>query len=308
MKTGIHQLTMQEYLQLPALSSGVAHKCLSANPFEAWFDSPWNPERVDKPNDASDAGTCSHAVLLEGSHAKICVIKPEDYPSKPTKANPEGNVPTGWTNDAIRGARDAARSNGLIPVLPWDMVEVNAMVGVAQKYVADSDIAGIFEDGKSEQTIIWQEGDVWCKARPDWLGERFMLHFKTTKNSVNPWAFSRLAANSGYDFAMMFYLRGLNAVLPDNECAHYILAQSQNAPYSCKLFDLTTRRADVIESQVERAINAWALCQAAGVWPRYNGSAHSIDLAAWEMERALEAGDIEGLGYAEDISGQGVQA
>lgn len=288
MDTGIHDISMQEYIDLRALSSGVCHKLLTASPMHAWNDSPWNPARVDAASDASDLGTCAHAVLLEGSNAKICVINPEEYRSKPTKDNPDGGIPKGWTNNAIKEARDMARANGLIPLLPWDMLEVNAMVDSARKYLAGSALANVFESGRAESTIVWQEGDVLCKARPDWMNSDTMLHLKTTAASVNPRAFTRMVANMGYDLSLMFYMRGLAAVMPDADVDHVILAIEQAPPYACKLFDLTRARADVAERQVERAIGVWARCQAAGKWPMYDGTVHSIDLTPWELAQAEE--------------------
>lgn len=288
MKTGIYSMPMAEYLALPALSSGVAHDCIALSPFEAWFGSVFNPARVDAPSDESDIGSCAHAMLLEGSDAKICVIQPEEYPSKPTKAAPEGTVPKGWTNDAIRAARDAARANGLIPLLPWDMPPIRDMVGAAKNYLTTTPIAGLLDNGKPEQTLIWYEGDVMCKARPDWLSDSSLVHFKTTRMSVRPKSFERTVGNLGYDFALMFYMRGLEAAAPDMDVDHYILAQRQEPPYVCKLFDLTNARADVISRQVERAIGVWARCQAAGKWPAYDGSVHSIDLTPWELAQAEE--------------------
>lgn len=308
MKTGIYDMQMAEYLALPALSSGTAFAALNDSPYEAWFDSAFNPARVDEPAKESDIGSCAHALFLEGSAAKICVVQPEDYRSKPTKDNPEGNIPKGWTNDAIKAARDAARSNGLIPLLPWDMPPLRAMVDEAKRYLATTKISGLFASGKPEQTIIWQDGDVLCKARPDWLSDTTLLHFKTTNVSVNPRAFGRLAVNSGYDFALMFYLRGLSIAAPDMDVDHYILAQRQTPPHSCKLFDLSPDMAGLTAGRVARAIALWAKCQAAGKWPTYDGSVHSIEPTSWQMERALEDGDIDGLGYQPDIAEGMVQA
>lgn len=291
MKQGIHALSMEAYLHLPALSAGVVNDLLTLSPAEAWHDSALNPARPDDHSKESDIGTVVHGILIEGD-AKICVIDPAQYRSKPTKDNPDGNAPAGWTNNAIREARDAARSNGLIPLLPWDAIACRAMVKAAQSYLADSDLAGCFDDGKPEQTLIWTEthddGEVLCKARPDWLSERHLIHVKTTATNVNPRAFSRLAANLGYDISLMWYLRGLNAVLPDNEVGHFIFAQSQNPPHACKLFDLTSARADVAEKRIERAIGVWARCLARNEFPAYDGSVHSIDLTPWELAQAEE--------------------
>lgn len=273
MNVGIHTMAMAEYLSLQALSSGVCHTLLTQSPAHAWSDSPWNPNRERDDSNTADLGSYAHAMLLEGA-ANFASVDAKD-----------------WRTKAAQEARYIARADGLIPILTHQIAEVETMVAVAQGYIAKSELAGLFDDGKPEQTLIWTEthdaGEVLCKARPDWLSERWMLHYKTTTN-VNPRAFSRLAGNMGYDMALMFYLRGLNEILPDNEVNHFILAQEQTAPYACKLFDLTAARADVAERQVERAIGVWARCLASGRFPAYDGSVHSIDLQPWELAQAEE--------------------
>lgn len=267
MVQGIYQMTMQEYLALPALSSGVAHTLISASPLHARFEQ--QNERAA--NSAMDIGEYAHAMLLEGGHAGLVVIEADD-----------------WRTKAAKEQRDAARADGKLPILAHKLAAVEAMVDAAHGYIQESDIAEIFLDGKPEQTIVWQEGDTWCKARFDWLGERYAMHYKTTQASVSPRSFSRLAANSGYDFALMFYLRGLGVVLPDNEANHVILAQEQSSPYACKLFDLTAARAGVSELLVSRAIVQWGRCQAENKWPSYDGTIHSIDVTPWELAQAEE--------------------
>lgn len=302
MKTGIYTLPMAEYLALPALSSGVAHTILAASPAHARHEM-LNP---NLPNDGMDTGTLAHACLLEGGTDKVRVFNPADFPN----VNGKG-VATGWTNKAIREARDEARAHGEIPMLHDDYQAVRAMVHAALDFIAGSAIAGIFDSGKPEQTICWTEthddGEVLCKSRPDWLNDKTLLHYKTSTNA-NPRAFTRLVANMGYDFALAFYMRGLAAAMLDADVDHLILCQEVEAPYACKLFDLTRARADVAERQVERAIGVWARCQASGKWPMYDGTVHSIDLSAWELEQAIEHGDIDGLGYQDDIAANGVQA
>lgn len=287
MNPGIHQLTMREYLDLQALSGGDVNRLLTLSPAEAWHDSAFNPARPDDHSKESDIGTIVHACLLEGGTDKLRVFNPADFPNAKG-----GGVATGWTNKAIREARDDARANGEVPLLVEQFEGVRAMVKAAQSYLADSDLAGCFEDGKPEQTLIWTEthddGEVLCKARPDWISERYLIHVKTTATNVNPRAFSRLAANSGYDISLMWYLRGLNTVLPDNEVGHYIFAQSQNPPHACKLFDLTAARADVAEKRIERAIGVWARCLARNSFPAYSGDVYSIDLTPWELAQAEE--------------------
>ena len=271
-------IPMADYLAIKALSSGMAHHILTQSPLHAWIDSPWNPNREDDSNKTSDIGTVAHDVLLEGGTGIIERIDPNDYPAEKT-----GAIPTGWTNKAIRAARDAARVTGKIPLFPADVDAVTAMVASARAYIADSELAGVFDIGAAEQTAIWQDGATLCKARPDWLNNDICLHVKTTKRSVAPYSFERMAINMGYDMSIAFYARGIER--PN----HLILAIEQDPPYACKLFGLSNAQADISARKVERAINTWAACMKAGKFPAYDGTVHYIEPTPWDMAKAEQA-------------------
>lgn len=288
-------IPMERYLSAKAFSSGMANRILTQSPRHAWIDSPWNPNRESEDNAASDLGTVAHDVLLEGGTGIIERIDPNDHPAEKT-----GAIPTGWTNKSIRAARDAARAAGKIPLFPADVDAVTAMVAAAHEFLATSELAGVFDTGAPEQTVVWQDGTTLCKARPDWLNADVCLHLKTTKRSVRPEAFERMAINMGYDVSLAFYARGIERE------RHLILAIEQDPPYACKLFALSSAQEDISARKVERAINTWAACMKAGKFPAYDGSVHYIEPSSWQMEQALQNGDIDGLGYDPDIAGDGM--
>ena len=271
-------MPMADYLAVKAFSSGMANRILTQSPRHAWIDSPWNPEREDESDKASDIGTVAHDVLLEGGTGIIERIDPNDYPAEKT-----GAIPAGWTNKSIRAARDAARAAGKIPLFPADVDAVTAMVESAKAYLATSQLAGVFDTGAAEQTVIWQEGATLCKARPDWLNADVCLHVKTTKRSVNPYSFERMAINMGYDVSLAFYARGIE------RDQHVILAIEQEPPYACKLFALSNAQADISARKVERAINTWTACMKSGKFPAYDGSVHYIEPTPWDMAKAEQA-------------------
>ncbi len=276
MIAGIFDIPMAEYLALPALSSGVAHTLLSESPLHARFAQ--QTERAG--SSEADIGTFAHAMLLEGGMDTLVVIDADD-----------------WRTKAAKEAREIARAEGKLPILRGKVEAVERMVDAAHAYLTDSALADVFKTGKAERTIVWQEGEVWCKARPDWLSDTVLLHYKTTQASVAPRAFTRLATGAGYDLAMMFYVRGLNAVMPDNQVEHVLLAQEQSSPYACKLFDLSSAKCDIADRRVEQAIQTWGKCLAANVWPTYDGTIHTMDVTNWELaaaEEELLVGDGEG--------------
>lgn len=283
MDAGIHRIDMAAYIgdpcPVPSLSSGCAFKLISESPLHCFHAHPRLGGRVRDDSKASDLGTIVHDVLL-GGEGKICEIDPADHPAEKT-----GNIPDGWTNKSIRAARDEARANGLTPILACDMIGVRAMVKAARAFIAGSEIAGIFDSGESELTVVSREGDTWLRTRPDWLSERFSLSFKTTRTKVHPDTFGRLADAMGYGFALAFYERCLRGITPGDVKMprHLILAQEQLSPHACALFALAPAKAAIERSQVERAIKLWQKCMAEGEWPGYSKRVHHLEPKPWEL-------------------------
>jgi hypothetical protein len=284
---GIHRIPMAEYIadccEVPSLSSGCAWRLINESPFHAWTFHPRLGNRQRPSSNVADTGSTAHDLLL-GGEGKICVIDPNLYPAKST-----GEIPKGWTNNAIRAARDEARANGLVPMLAGEMIGVRAMVGAAREFVARSEIAGVFDAGESELTVIAQDDGAILKTRPDWLNLRagISLSYKSTKASVHPERFARMMETMGYGFQNEFYRRALSKA-GSLGVRHIILAQQQDFPYACALFELSPQKSEMVAADVERAVNIWRRCMESNEWPGYGGQVHVIEPRPWEI-----AGDIE---------------
>lgn len=315
MNPGIYDnVPMDEYLNMRGFSASKAHTLLTRSSYHAWRGI------KSEPTEASDSGTSIHDALLEGID-RIDAIDPAEYRSKPTKTHPEGNIPDGWTNNAIRAARDASRLAGRIPMLLDDVQGIKDAVDAALTHVRKSPLAGIFERGKPEQTIVWQEGEITCKARPDWLtDERDVLcHVKTTKGSARPeaWIRSQLE-NMGYDVAAAFYQRGLaeadyllrrehgiaegkSMMDKPTVTEHVFLVIEQSPPHGCSLVGLSPAMWSIAQGKVERAIRTWQQCVASGKYPAYPTAIHYAEPTPWQMEGALERGDVDSLSWDERL-------
>lgn len=273
----------------PSLSASIGKILIGKSPYHAWLAHPkLNPDYAEKHDDKFDLGTAAHDLILEGGTPRICVIDPQEYRSKPTKADPEGSIPKGWTNNAIREARDLARSNGLTPILPWDNAIIRNMKEAAMKFVAGSEIVGIFDDGKPEQTLVWKDSGVWCRARLDWLttDRRVILDYKSSASAEPGW-FSRQIASMSYDFQAAFYLRGLKA------CGHpdakfVFLAQEVDPPHACSLHGIAPSMFAIAETRVQMAIDLWRECLTSGKWPAYDNRVHWAEATAWQMQQHEE--------------------
>ena len=273
-------VAMGEYLLMAGLSASRINTLLQYSPFHAYHDEGGEPSEV------SDIGTAIHSALLEGVD-NIVTIDAEDWRTKDAKA-----------------ARDAARAAGKIPMLARKVSQVINAVEAAKRYVASSEIAGVFERGKAEETVIWKEGELFCKARPDWLtAERdIILHLKTTSGSAEPntWIRNQLVP-MGYDCAAMFYERGLyqaeDGKGKDAPLSVFLVVE-QDAPHGCSLVALDPAAQDLAARKVDRAIRIWQRCKATGKYPAYPSRICYAEPRPWELEaeetKAFSAEELEG--------------
>jgi PDDEXK-like domain of unknown function (DUF3799) len=257
------QVSMHDYLTLPYLSSGLCNVLLASSPRHARFTL---DNREPDDTEASDVGTAIHDALLEG----LDRIQPIDA--------------LDWRTKSARDARDAARASGKIPMLAVKVDQVKHACEAAREFLAGTQFAGVLERGRPEQTIVWKEESVLCKARLDWLADArdVLIHVKTTKGSAGPLQFTRAIDNMGYDLALAFYERGL-ATIAAARCHHVILAIEQQPPYGCALYDLDPAKAALAAGKVERAIAIWRNCAATGRWPSYSPRVHSVEPKPWEL-------------------------
>jgi len=279
MTPGIHTISAEVYhadpCETPSLSSSIAKVLLNQSPRHAWMQHPkLNPDYRPEENSRFDLGSAAHALLLEGNQAKIAIIDADDWRTKKAKEE-----------------RDTARENGLLPILAKYDFAIRQMVKVAKEFIETTELKGIFDNGKPEQTVIWQEHDIWCRTRPDWLTNdyKIILDYKTT-DSAAPEVFIRQIPRMGYDLQSEFYTRGIYRLfhlMP----VFIFLAQEIDPPYACSLVSLSNAYRDVADARVERAIELWSNCLSTDTWPSYNAAIHYAEAPGWmvyEYERQSE--------------------
>lgn len=263
---GIHDgVPMRDYLLHAGLSASRLNILLSESPLHA------RHSEGGEPSEASEIGTAIHDGLLEGVD-RIVAIEADD-----------------WRTKAAKDARDEARAASKIPMLARKVAQVQAAIAAAKSFIETTELSGIFERGKPEQTVIWYEGKLICKARPDWLTDSrdVLLHVKTTDGSAEPNSWIRNQLVRGYDVAAAFYERGMFAVSETPEQSVYLhsvfLVIEQNAPYGCSLIGMSPAMQDIAASRVNRGISLWAKCKAAGKYPAYSPVIHYAEPFAWQM-------------------------
>jgi PDDEXK-like domain of unknown function (DUF3799) len=272
MNQGIHALSAEAYHADPcptaSLSSSVAGILLNQSPAHAWLAHPrLNPAYVREDADSRfDLGSVAHMMLLERRTDRIVIVEAAD-----------------WRTKAAKEAREVAHLNGQFAILARHYVAVTEMVAVAIAFLNTTELAGILESGSAEQSVLWQERDLWYRCRPDLLSadRRIILDYKTTECAA-PDAFSRQIGRMGYDLQSEFYRRGVFAVT-EYEPAFILLAQEISPPYACSLTSLSNAYRAVGESRVLRSMKIWETCVRANEWPSYTNQICYVEPNPWQL-------------------------
>jgi hypothetical protein len=256
---------MVDYLCLEALSSGVAFEAINRSPLHAKY----KQQNSDRWSKKADLGTVVHQMLLEGHSDCVVWIEANDFRTK-----------------AAQEARDAAYAEGKTPLLAGQKGDCERMLKSVREQLEKTELAGIFGTGNAEVTVEWTDNGIACKARPDYLTDRFHISLKTTAASAEPNSFNRrVLTPGGYDFSLMFYDRGLRANGWDGE--HRLLVIEQEPPYACSVIALSASKEVIAMADVDRAIKLWAKCLGEGVFPGY-GDTFVAEATAWEIAAAEE--------------------
>lgn len=286
MKAGIHTISAEQYhadtlVDLPTLSNSIAKILVTQSPQHAWCaHSRLNPNYESDDSSRFDLGSAAHAVLLEKDFSKIQFIEADDWRTKEAKSQ-----------------RDMARAKGLLPVLHKYENMLRSMVSRAHEKIANSELKGIFDDGKPEQTLLWQDGEAWCRARLDWLrtDQRVILDYKTT-DSASPEACVRKISQMGYDIQASFYKRGLVACGGPEDAVFVFLFQEIEPPYACCLVALSTMYIEMANEKVDQAIEIWSMCMASGKWPSYPSEVVIAEPPPWEVTKYMNMMEERALG------------
>lgn len=274
---GVYDLTAEEYHSdpcfEPSLSNSIAKLLVSRTPRHAWAAHPrLNPAYEAEHADKFDLGSAAHAFMLNDELA-FAVIDADDWRTKEAKA-----------------IRDDAREAGKIPLLKEQWERVQMMVRSGRRQLdAHKEASNAFTNGSPEKTLIWKEGDVWCRARLDWAPNSgpFFDDYKTTSASADPDEWARILFSLGFDMQAAFYLRGIKALGLHKDPQFRFVVQELSEPFALCVMGLVPAALDLAEHKVARAIDIWRTCLKANYWPGYPDRTCYIEAPAWHEAQFL---------------------
>lgn len=282
-KPGIYdKIPLTEYIADPApepsLSASVAHKLITESPLHAFVHHPrLNKGAIETGSTKMDIGTIVHGMVLEGDESRLVIVEADD-----------------WRTKVAKEKRDEARRCGLVPVLAGDMGMIREIVSEARKAIANSELADAFTPtaGKPEQTLVWQEEDIWLRTRPDWLtnDHRLVINLKTTAGSAEPSQWIRTMLGNGADLQAVLELRGMKVLDPKSRCQSVFWVVEQNPPYASSFVGLSPQFLEMSEHKLDRAIRLWSDCTMTNCWGGYPSQVCWVEPPSWEWTREQEKG------------------
>jgi hypothetical protein len=265
-----HQYHADELADQPTLSSSIAKLLVEASPAHARAAHPkLNPSYERRTEDKFEFGIAAHQLLLEGESAiEVCVFD-------------------NWLTKAAKEQRDQARAYGRIPVLAKDADRLEEFATEVRRQLAESGLNPVpFTDGEPEQTMVWDEDGVLCRARIDWLHTNGDVRdLKTTSRYAPGWDRGPLFDN-GCDIQAALYMRGLRKLLGRDPEWTWIVAETK-PPYGVMVYKLTAPVRALGDSKLDVALAKWKACLETGRWPGYPATVVDADLPAYVESRWL---------------------
>jgi hypothetical protein len=234
-------------------------------------DNPQPPKRE------FDLGNAVHALVL-GKGTDIVEI---DYPD--------------YTKADARAQRDAAYEDGLVPLLPKEKEQVDAMAAAIRRH---RDAGPLFAPGNgiAERSIFFthKATGVRVRVRPDWLIVRpnvtVVVDLKTTTDA-NPVACSKAITAYSYHQQGALYIDGVYAAFDPPDVRFFFAFQSKKPPYLVTVRELASQDEEIGRARNERALARYAECEATGVWPDWTGPVTeipTIGMPTWDTLRQAE--------------------
>lgn len=256
-----------EVADVPTLSKSIIQILLNQSPAHARHAHPkLNPNYVRKEEAKFDVGTAVHDVFLEGIDR--VAIAPFDS----------------WRSGPAKELREEARAAGRIPMLLAQFEEVEQMVvALRAQLTLRDDTPALFADGKPEQTIVWEDRGVMCRARLDWLRDDLAAidDIKTTSRSANPesWCKSTLFS-IGADVQAAFYIRGLEADTGTRPEFRFVVVET-DAPHALSAIAMGPDVLTLADKKIDYALDLWRKCLERDEWPAYGSRVAFAELPPW---------------------------
>lgn len=250
-----------------------AHKALSSTGARLLLDSParfhYAQSHPQEPRDVFDVGSAVHSKVL-GVGAAITVL---DHPD--------------WRSKLAQAQREQSRENGHIPILRKQASEIDA---IAEAVLSHPTARLLFEQAGTPEASVFTtdpQTGVNVRARFDYLpdldvDDPWTVDLKTALDA-SPDGFAKSVASYRYDIQQEFYLGAYATVTGDFMARMKFVACEKVPPYLVGVYQLSSEFAEMGRAKVRQALEVYAACSAADIWPGYPVDADPLQPPTWLM-------------------------
>lgn len=262
------QLPAEDYHADPALSAS-GMKLLLDPGCPALYR--YERDHPQPPKDIFDFGNAAHRVVL-GDGARLRVL---DYDN--------------WLTKAAKQARDEAREEGAIPLLPKDMERARAIADAVRRHP----VAGpLFRGGRPEVSLFFKDeaSGVDLRARLDWLdvdrpGRAIMTDLKIIGTGVDLDHIERAIYDYGHHVSAAQYQEAARALgLAGEDAVSTLVFVHKEPPHLVRVVQLPVDALKVGRAKRRAAIELFKQCTQSGKWPGYEDVTYA-GLPPWAQAR-----------------------
>lgn len=265
----------------PSLSASLASTLVNLSPAHAWASHPrLNPDFERKTEDKFDIANAVHHLLLEGLDVMEVLAFPD------------------YKTNAAKEAKELARAHGRIPILTKHAHVVTQMTNAVAKQLGELNVAPVpLTAGKPEQTLVWEDRGVLCRARVDWLRDDYtqVQDVKTTSRIGHPAGWARGALyDNGCDLQAAAYIRAVKAITGTAPEFRWILIEKA-PPFAVSVIAPEAAVLALGDAKWEKALETWKRCLDEDDWPAYGRDLHWAELPPHIESRWVEREQQEAL-------------
>lgn len=257
-KPGIYDMPEHVYhsdpCETPSASRSFLMEIINKTPRHAAFMHPRiNANYVHEDDKKFDVGKAAHDLILCGGD-KLVELEFDDY-----------------RKNAAKDARDAAIAEGKTPLLSKDYEKVILMADSIKQQIKESSVYNDgFTNGKPERTILYQEGDVWVRVRPDWLSyDGWIDDLKTTAICDPQRWMETVMIDCGYDLQAFMDMRGYEKILGKKPKGVRFFCHEVSEPHCMFVVELDQVMLEQAAEKYKYAMSVYHDCLKSGEWPAY---------------------------------------
>lgn len=226
-----------------------------------------NVGKEDRQSDSMDLGSIAHDYVLSGGEG-LFEIAPFDN----------------WRTKDSQNVRDDIKARGKIPLNNStksiiDDVKIMKM-RLLEQINEHCDWAGVFNEGLAEQSMFYFDGDIWNRARTDWLVsnynapngefiENLIVDYKTTGLSFDSWEKNELWREKYLQDP--HYRKVANGLLTNgkNDCRFIFVVQQTKEPFLVRIYEISPSYRKEVEDRYNFGRAKFIECIKTGVWKGY---------------------------------------